>query len=348
MDGGSNTSWLAESQSEDNHNQEENTTLPFWDEADSNRTWLLWGLDDRYKLLKAVTVTSITFTIYVINSLSIYLLSKTWRSRYWQDSVVILALFTTDLLNGVTSFSMSSWASWQLSVLRQPSFVAVHFVFYHFWGAVSLTLLAGASIIQMLAVVRPLHFQQEVTLKKMLLGMMLVGLTAGTVAVSGFTIEGTVVTSPESYLPYQQNHIFNVASVASVYTSCTGIILFCYGRIFLAVLRQKRQLQVTNANCGNFAAATTSQSVVLNAIRSAKKIFIIILLYFVLYLPLLTTSVVDLSWQFYAGLTYFYFLWLQVCNSFCNSVVYIALNSHMREALTEIFRRQGRVQPVSD
>ncbi len=130
--------------------------------------------------------------------------------------------------------------------------------------------------------------------------------------------------------------------------TATVIIICCYSRIFLAVLQQKRQIaaiQVTNGNTRSHHVnleVAADQGSVLEAMRSAKKIFIITLVYFVAYFPSLVATVTigktDIS--FYASLTYFYLLWLQVSNGFFNSLVYIMLNTSMKQALVDMFKRR--------
>ena len=114
------------------------------------------------KHFKAVSITGITLAIYVFNILCIFLLRKTWTSRRWQDNTIVLGLFTTDLLNG------------RPSLLRQPHFAEVHLFFFFMWGPAAFYMLAGASVVQALAVLRPLKFSQEVTPRRMLVSILFV------------------------------------------------------------------------------------------------------------------------------------------------------------------------------
>jgi hypothetical protein len=135
------------------------------------------------------------------------------------------------------------------------------------------------------------------------------------------------------------NKTYNIVVGVVGFLMGTGTMLYCYGRIFLTVLKQKRLIAATQVTSGTNQSMATggSKDSVLEAIRSAKKIFIITMMYFVAYTPAVVATVAaNLD---YSDPIFSVCVWLNVSNSFFNSLAYILLNRSMRRALVEMFWR---------
>lgn len=283
------------------------------------------------RLIVAATITCLTISCNVFTIL--LLRRSTGDSEKRQDVLFVQSLFTSDLVCGVTTMLMAVVSGMFPSGIATGSyFYKIQMFFWNWSACCSLYCMAAISFVKLLAITRPLLFEQDVTTRRCLL--VIAGLWVFT-----FLISLPILTEYVEIL-YIDSQMLSVISFESqAYNLAVGFlvafpasitIFLSYGKIFLVILKHKRTIvDVNQCECEQ----PTSLAVI-STIRSAKRMVIIIGLYFVVYAPAflaLSSGIIsnpDTRDEWYC----FVSMWLMLSNTCINSIAYVTMYSETRAA----------------
>ncbi len=215
-------------------------------------------------------------------------------------------------------------------------------MFFLTWGVMtSLCGMAAISFVKLLAVVRPLHFQQDVIPKRCRYGLIAMWSLTFVMSLPYLTKYLEIVFIEPLLLPVTTGNGYIIDQIVClcVYLPVGTTIFFSYGKICLVILKQKRAVTVVGVQVNGNA---NSQSV-LSAIKSARKIFVIIIVYCLVYTPAsVSSSLGYISDPATQNEWYCFFAqWLLLSNCFINNVLYIAMYSETRAAVRKMLLCQS-------
>ena len=279
-----------------------------------------------------LTITSNSFAIFIINSKKQGFTSdKLWEVR------LVTSLFYSDLILGLMmclGFVCGYWPE----VADFPKVPKVQMFFMNWCGCCSIYNMAAVSFVKMLAIARPLHFEQEVTSKRCWAGIAAAWLFTFVLSVPILTdfVEPNYVKA--LYISNMKKGVIVLPATFAllVYIPATSIIVLSYWKIFMIVLKHKMQINDTSVLSGS---SNTSYQSVFAGFKSAKKILVIIAVYFAVYTPLLVLVVSgdNASPETQGKWHAFIITWISLGNSCYNSMLYITMHKRTRATVREIF-----------
>ena len=283
-------------------------------------------------VVKTVMISSLTVLNIVTNVLVIAVIARYPQLREDRSTLFMFSLTISDLANGCTAMPISAMLC-SSAAESVGNILKMHRFFTRLFGLVSLHSLCLVSLSKMVAIVKPLRYEQLLTSKRC---YVIIGCTwsIGTaVASAGITHDGkwnrklcicTVVDFP--HVP-PSTIVGITAGVAvpllgTIYASC---------RIFAVIV--KTHLRITaqvNSIGGYDHGALSGQTLTIQSVRSGRNILIICLAALALTIPMVVYSFSVLLDTDVPSSFAFASVWILQCNSSVNGIIYLTVFRSVR------------------
>ena len=292
-----------------------------------------------------------------MNSTVISVFAKYSQLRENPTHVFMFSLSCADLVLGITALPISATLCSSASIAKEANsyLVVIQFAGLRWCFFASLLSLCFVTVSKMVAITKPLHCDRIFT-KTRCYAMVASIWAIGAVLVffwsrSVLIWNNDACVSQPSYGSSRLAELTRAMYVAFLFISLVAIT-YATVKILLVIFRTHLHTtsQVQSIG-GNTVATTGDVSVTLMAIRSGRNVIIMCAVTVLLTIPLLTYAVAiaisarGTSWPLMGFMT----LWIAVCNTFVNSLLYLFLFRSVRTKAACMFREvfgicQNRLQ----
>ena len=301
--------------------------------------------------IKPVMISIIITLNVVINSLVIAVIVRYPQLREDRTTLFMVSLTLSDLAIGITSMPISAVLC-SSAIPTVPHALrhlpAINLICLRWFSVASLQSLCWITVCKMVAIVRPLQYEQLLSKTRCYIIIAFTWLIGCLIATTGShqkaTWKRSLCTSVEEFTTINKVMFIVALAVPLV------VIAYATTRIFCAIVRTHLQItaQVRSIGGDNVTVGVTT-SLTLQSLRSGRNILLICAAVLVLTIPIVLYSaavgvwghtVVSPSYGFFAFL-------ICLCNTFDNSLLYLVLFRSIRQktadllsALCELFRRR--------
>ena len=292
---------------------------------------------------KPVVISVVIVMNITLNVLVIAVIAKYPQLREDRTTLFIFSLTLSDLANGCTAMPISAAVCSNATpnvrnmLPYVPRVLQVFSVWFNF---TSLHSLCWVTVCKMIAITKPLRYEQLLTRNRCYLIIVCTWLASGIFAISlAHLVTKLDLVTCMYGLPTISDSIWYV-----VFGIITGSLLpitaivYATIKILCVIVRTHHQITSQVNSISGFTDNTHSATVTLKAIRSGKSVLIICLAFLIITFPLDFYSIVymvglenrlPLSFSFVAN-------WIFLCNSSVNSLLYLVLFHSVRSKTAEM------------
>ena len=297
---------------------------------------------------KPVIISTVVVLNIVMNSLVIAVIARYPVLREDRTGLFMFSLCVADLAGGCTAMPISAALCSRLTpIVRRTTDYLPEIQMFCFWwfGFSSLYSLSSVAVSKMVAILKPLRYEQLVTRNRCYGVIVFIWVVGAVQAAPKFWIDATWNLSMCTYRS-PANNKFVSRIILSTYVIAVVIpnivLIFATFRIFVVVVRTQRQIAAQLQSMGTRVGdndAVNPGLVTVQAIRSAKNILIICFVSLALNVPLLTFAVLRHAIHDERITSVFRFgaMWIYICNSFMNSFLYLVLYRSVRKKIVCMF-----------
>ena len=280
--------------------------------------------------IKPIVISAIIIANIVINSLVIALMLKYPELREDRVALFMFSLSVSGLAAGCTSMPISAAVCSRATptVRHMTTYLPGVQLFFVVWfGFTSLNSLCWMTVSKMVAVLKPLRYEQILS-RKRCFGIIVFYWICSAVLAATKLNQGAYWNSVSctGALPKTDKISVLVVLVNFVLFIPSVVLVYATARIVIVVVRTHRaissQVHIING------AGPTSGFVTLKAIRAAKNILIICFVTLLLTLPIIVIAALfrlGRNQDQKSAYSAFFLMWLFNCNSFMNSLLYLVL-----------------------
>ena len=292
-----------------------------------------------YSYLKTGVISVIIVGNIAMNSLLIVVLTKHAELREDRTALFMLSLALGDLLTALTVFPISAAVSSNAtpSVRQMTSYLPmVNMSFLVTTAFVSMHSQAWVALSKMVSVLKPLKYDallSRVRCYCVITSIWVVGVVigAGSTSLQSDTWNTDMCTNQVHRNSTGASVFALVYYTAAIITPEVALI-YATARIFIIVARAHKQVAAQELSVHGSASVSASGTVTLKAVRSSSKILVICFVALGLTVPMFVHMV--LWFIVYDGRTIAAFsfaaLWVNSCNTFLNSFMYVVLHRSIR------------------
>ena len=296
--------------------------------------------------LKTLMISVVITLNVILNSLVIAVFTKYPQLREDRTNMFMFSLTLSDLITGITLMPISAaLCSLSLSSAGQSVryLVTIQLICMKWCGFTSLHSLCWVTVCKMVAILKPLQYEQLFNKARSYTIIAFIWLTGGLLAIIGIRVGVTwndVLCLPEPLAESDSDSVVRMIFMVSLAIALTGIV-FSTSRIFCSIVRTHLQIttQVQSIGGNNVEAGVTPSATV-TSIRSGKNVLIICAGILVLTIPVIIYGVGVLMWGFHNVSSSYGFVacWIAMCNSFVNGLLYLVLFRSMRQKAAKLLK----------
>ena len=291
---------------------------------------------DEYVLAKPVFISVIIIANILLNSTVIFVIVKYPQLREDRTTFFMFSLTLSDLATGCTTMPISaavcSKATPQVRTML-PYLPMIHQMCSSCFGLVSLHSLCWVAVCKMVAITRPLRYEQLLTRRRCFFIIAITWFLGAFFAISlGYIATQWYLTSCCYKIDYLSLSGMDTAFVAVhiligwVFPVIT--ILYATASMLTAIYRAHIQINAQmNSIAGNY------QSLTLHSIRSGKNVLVICFVLLILTLPVVIPMTVIVIDKAHVVPVWCKFLatWVYMCNYSANSLIYLTIFRSVRK-----------------
>ena len=295
-------------------------------------------------VIKTLVISTVITVSTVLNTLVIAVIARYPQLREDRTALFVFSLTLSDLLMGCTAMPISAilCANPSSDVTNTTRFLPGIQQFCMMWLTFnSAYSLCWVTVTKMCAILYPFRFEQLFTHRRCYV-------IIGCIWFAGALVAGTgsQAVVPWSFATCTFNPGTGMNSVLSKFGTVLSflpliVMVYATARIFLVIVRANRQITAqVNSIGGQFGVVGNSASLTLQSIRSGRNVLLVCLGFVMLTVPIVVllimrfTGVISnlpLSYIFAA-------VWLAMCNSFLNSLLYLILFRGVRKKTASLFK----------
>ena len=286
-------------------------------------------------VLTALCSTVIATLTITVNSVCLYVFCQSTELRKFHGNVFIISLTVADLGNGLFNQTITAAQDWA-GGRDFPQWMVTGVLFTKMlFTPMALYSLAGVSFIKLLSVKLPLRYEQLVNIRRCCICVVSIWVS---IILLGITYV-SVLRSQYDNLEFGREYrlkgpllemLWLFAVVVKVIFP-TVVMVVSYAIIFTEALQQRRRVA---------SEAVTAGNVFVQTFKSAKKLFIICLVYLVTYLPF----VAAFSFNRHAPFATVIARWLFMSGAFVDNLLYIVLHKNVKKAFSDTLRSSASSQ----
>ena len=292
---------------------------------------------DDFDDIKPVVISAVCILNITLNLFLIAVISRYPQLREDRTMLFILSLTLSDLAEGCTAMPVSatvcSGATPNVrNMLRYlPRINELGFVWF---GLNSIHSLCWATVCKMVAITKPLRYEQLFTRTRcylIILGIWVSGaLYAAALSpwIVSWDLDACIYYLPIETLPTYAV-VFLLIGFAFGLVAPIALIVYANVRIFVVIVRTHRRIAAqTNSIGGHVPFVANIPSLTSRSIRSGRNVLILCLTYFLLTIPAGVTMIAAIvkgaNYDWPASFK-FLSVWTVCCNTFLNSLLYVSL-----------------------
>ena len=291
-------------------------------------------------------IMSVVVLNVMLNSTVIAVFARYSQLRDNPTHVFMFSLSCADLVLGLTALPISAAMCSGASIAKgvHSYLVLIQFAGLRWCFFASLLSLCFATMSKMVSITRPLQCDRIFTKTRCYVIVASIWAT-GAVLVLGWSRSAlswnseACVSQPE----YESSRLTELMRVIYVTFIFIGLVAITYATVRILLVIFRTHLHTTSqvhSIGGNTAATETDVSLTLMSIRSGRNVLIMCAVTVLLTIPLLTYAVAltisgrGTSWPLIGFVT----VWIAICNTFVNSLLYLFLFRSVRTKAAGIFR----------
>ena len=289
-------------------------------------------------------MSSVVVLNIVLNSTVIAVIVKYPQLRENPTNLFMCSLFGADLVLGIMVLSISATLCSIASIAKEEDsyLVAMNFAGLRWCFIASLLSLCFVTVSKMVSITRPLHCDR------------IFSKTRCYVIVASIWVTGAVLVILWSHASMswssdlcvsRTSQVTNLSSVIRVIYLAflfVGLIAISYATVKILHVIFRTHLHMTShihSIGGNPAATATDVSLTLMSIRSGRNVIIMLAVTLILTIPMITYGVAS---SIYDGIGLwpsfgFVTIWIGMCNTFVNSLLYLFLFRSVRTKAASMF-----------
>lgn len=301
-----------------------------------------------FNIVKPFVISAVTITNIVLNSIVIAVISRYPQLREDRTTLFMFSLTLSDLASGCTAMPISaavcSKATPQVRNMN-PYLPMIQYTFTTLSAFASLHSLCWVTVCKMVAITRPLRYEQLLTRNRCYVIIVFIWLAG---AINAAWIQYLVVSfdfpACHAQLSYSSVNSTEIGVITVFIILCWALpvvsILCATAVICNAIIRAHIQITAqVNSIGGHCGPVSNIPSITLHTIRSGKNVLIICFVVLVLTTPICVPLVVvtmrkgnDLpDWYRFTA------TWIYMCNYSANSLLYITLFRSVRKKTKQMF-----------
>ena len=290
--------------------------------------------------IKTVVISAVIVLNITLNSLVIAVIVRHPQLREDRTTLFMLSLTLSDLANGCTAMPISAalCSSATPDVRTMTRFLPSIQEFWSVWSnLVSMHSLCWVTVCKMVAITKPLRYEQILTRKRCYL--IICSTWLGGAIFASMLISGSTVWNLDTCMYHLDIEGSTYVASALFFGVTVGIlmpvvvIVYATTRIFFVIVRTHLEITTqVNSIGGEVGAVATTPNLTLKSIRSGRNVLLICLAYVILTIPItvsIIASVLGKSNNLPALYT-FICVWILMCNSSANSLIYLILFRSVR------------------
>ena len=296
--------------------------------------------------LKTLMISIVTILNVILNTIVIAVFAKYPQLREDRTHLFMFSLTLSDLIMGVTSMPISAVLC-SISITNAGQtlryLAASQLICLKWCGFISLHSLCWVTVCKMVAILRPLQYEQFLSKARCYTIIAFIWLTGGLLSTVGSRLNvkwNDVLCVPEPSDVADSDYVARMIFMSCLAIALTGIV-YATSRIFCAIVRTHIHITAQVHSIGGSNVATgVITSLAVTSIRSGKNVLLICAGVVVLTIPVIAYSVGVLMWGFHSVSPSYGFVacWIAMCNSFVNSLLYLVLFRSVRQKAAQMLK----------
>ena len=297
-------------------------------------------------VISAVIILNVTLNVIVIA-----VIVRHPQLREDRTTLFMLSLTISDLANGCTAIPICAAACSDATpnvrnmTRYLPNITLFCFMWFNFC---SLHSLCWVTVYKMIAITRPLHCEQILTRNRCFCVICFNWLIGAAFSSALFRFDVTLnletcmfhFRSTSDVLP-----IFGVALTVGIVLPVIATI-YATAKILSAIVRTHRQITSQDNSIGGESGASGNiASLTFKSIRSGRNVLIMCSVFVILQIPLGVFVIADVIGQLNRLPQWYQFIaiWISVCNTSVNSLIYLVLFRSVRNKTAAMFATLYRI-----
>ena len=303
---------------------------------------------DEYVLAKPVFISAVIITNIILNSTVLLVIVKYPQLREDCTTFFMFSLTLADLGNGCTvmpiSAAVCSKATPQVRTML-PYLPMIHLMCSSWFGMVSLHSLCWIAVCKMVAIKRPLRYEQLLTRRRCFFIIAMTWILGAFFAISMSYLATQWDLTSCYYKIYYVSLGGGETALLAVQIVIAGIfpvvaVIYATVSMLTAIFRAHIQIHAQmNSIAGVGSTVGNDQSLTLRSIRSGKNVLVICSVLLILTMPvIIPMTIVVISKSNYFPLWYnFIATWVYMCNYSANSLIYLTIFRSVRKKTYHMF-----------
>ena len=287
----------------------------------------------------SVIITVAAFNI-VTNVLVIAVIARYPQLRVDRSTLFIFSLTISDLANGCTAMPISAVLC-ASATDSAGNILKMHRFFSRVFPVVSLHSLCWVTVSKMVAITKPLQYEQMLSRKRC---YVIIALT-WTFCVVMTSLGSRLDATWNRALCITTNFIYPSIPPLNVVGLIIGIALpmvatvYASARIFIVIVKTHLSIRVqVNSIGGVDSDASTDHSLTLQSLRSGRNILLICAASLILTLPMIIYALGVVAGIHTPASYQFASVWIVMCNSSANGIIYLTVFRNVRMKLKHMLR----------
>ena len=303
---------------------------------------------DEYVLAKPVFISALIIANIILNSTVILVIVKYPQLREDRTTFFMFSLTLSDLATGCTMMPISaavcSRATPQVRTML-PYLPMIHQMCSSWFGFVSLHSLCWVAVSKMVAITRPLRYEQLLTRRRCLFIIAMTWFIGAFFAISLSYMATQWEFTSCCYKIYYVSLSGWETALLAVHILISWVfpvitIIYATASMLTAIFRAHIQINAQiNSIAGLGSAVGNPQSLTLHSMRSGKNVLVICFVLLILTLPVVIPMIVIVIGKGNDVPCWYKFLatWVYMCNYSANSLIYLTIFRSVRKKTYHMF-----------
>ena len=282
----------------------------------------------------------VTATNVVVNTLVIIVIVKYPQLREDRSTLFIFSLTISDLANGITAMPISAYLCYNETV-NGWFILKTHRFFIRVFAMIGLHSLSWVTLTKMVAILHPFRYEQLLSRKRCNVVIVCIWLISAAITAIGIRLDvewnqGHCISANAYYRKPLSTQIGLTLGVVLP----LAITLYASARILMVIVKTNRQIatQVSSISGLVSDAALPNPSITVQSLRSGRNILMICAAALIFTLPMFVYILFNMVLNIELPMAFqFASVWILMCNSSANGILYLSLFRNVRKRLFQMF-----------
>ena len=283
----------------------------------------------------------VTAANVVVNTLVIIVIVKYPQLREDRSTLFIFSLTISDLANGITAMPMSAYLCYNETV--NGSFILkMHRFFIRVFAMIGLHSLSWVTLTKMVAILYPFRYEQLLSRQRCNVVIVCIWLISASITSIGIRLD---VEWSQSHC-ITKNAYYARKPLSTQIGLTLGVIfplvvtLYASARILMVIVKTNRQIatQVSSISGLVSGGVLPNPSITVQSLRSGRNILVICAAALIFTLPMFVFILFNMVLNIELPMPFqFASVWVLMCNSSANGILYLSLFSNVRKRMFQMF-----------